>query len=290
VNDRGIHCGIAALLGACSFDSTGGTGEGSSASATDVDTTAAADDDGTGTTSTASASESDSGTSTGADATSSGAVTTDDGGSSGPPDPCAVDNGGCDEDATCSIDDDGEIECECPDGFDDDGEECTVVPALEVLRWELPCTDDLGATCTAATTASDSAVLVGETGVLYDVELRVRGVLEQKAYVGGVDDGLWYQGGDPLPDAGWNSTELAISDPAQIYRYNNGPSSVWECVEVDITRSVKVLAGATITISVANDNGIIITNDTEIVVPDVDPAPGAFDGQFAQLEAVSITH
>ncbi len=292
VNHRGIHCGVAALLVACSFDSTGGSGE--SASTTSGDTTGMDDDgadDAPGTTSNGSmsGSESDTGPTTDADSTSTAGATTDDGGdSSGEPDPCSVDNGGCDEDAECSVDDDGEVECECPDGFDGDGQECTVVPALEILRWELACGTDLGDTCTSDTSATDSAVLVAEPG-LYDVELRIRGVLEQKAYIGGVEDGVWYSGGDPLPDAGWNSTELTISDPAQVYRYNNGPSSVWEVVEVDITRSVKMTAGATITISVSNDNALMIDNDAGIVVDDIEPAPQAFDGQFAQLDAVSIT-
>lgn len=291
VNHRGIHCGVAALVVACSFDSTGGTGEGSGA--TSAETTASADDDdGDDTTSNASMSgaESDTGGSTHVDSTTTAPGTSDDAGdTTGPADACAVDNGGCDEDAVCTVEDDGTVACACPDGFDGDGQECTVVPMLETLRWELPCGADLGDTCSADTSAMDSAVLVGEPGVLYDVELRIRGVLEQKAYIGGVDDGAWYSGGDPLPDAGWNSTELTISDPAQLYRYNNGPSSVWECVEVDITHVVKMSAGATISISVENDNAIMIDNDGGIVVADIEPAPEAFDGQFAQADAVSIT-
>jgi hypothetical protein len=285
---RGLRFGIAALVGGCGFDSSGATGGSAASTGTEGSTSTA--DDGEASTTTSQSASTGAATSTGAD--ESGDVGATSGGSevdsTGAGDPCAVDNGGCDDDATCSIDDHGEVVCTCHEGFEGDGSECTVVPALEMLRWELPCGVDLGLTCSADMNAMDSAVLVGEPGVIYAVELRIRGVLEQKAYSGGMDDGFWYEGGDPVFDAGWNATSLVISDPPQVFRYNNGPSSVWECVLVDVTRTVYVTAGATVSISVDTGNAIIVDNDSGVVVPDVDPAPEAFDGQFAQVDIVSI--
>ncbi|HET6583750.1 MAG TPA: calcium-binding EGF-like domain-containing protein [Nannocystaceae bacterium] len=284
---------IAATLGGCGFDSSGSTaGQGGStggeSSTTEADGAVTTDV----TTDGSQSAGADSTTSVGPDDTTGAGTTASEAGASesstGAVDPCAVDNGGCDEDATCSLDDDGEVDCECDDGFEGDGEECTVVPALAMLRWNLPCGVDLGDTCTADMTAMDSAVLVGEPGVIYTVELRVRGVLESKAYANGTDDGAWYIGGDPVIDGGWNETTLEVSDPPQLFRYNNGTRGVWEPVAVDVTRTIHVTAGATVTIAVDTENAIIIDNDDGVVVPDVAPAPEAYDGQFAQVDILSI--
>lgn len=286
---RGGCFGIAVLLGGCAFDSSGSTGGQDASVGTESSTTDEVGDDAT----TASPSTgADAASTTGTDDGVDPGETSSDGGgdssSTGGGDPCATDNGGCDEEATCTVDEQGKIDCECDQGFEGDGRECTVVPSLELLRWNLPCMVDLGDTCTSDMSALDSAVLVGEPGVIYAVELRIRGVLESKAYQNGMDDGSWYVGGDPVPDGGWNQTALEVSDPPQLFRYNNGLAGVWEPFAVDVTRIIHITAGATVTIAVDTENGIIIDNDDGVVVPDVEPAPEVYDGQFAQVDVLSI--
>lgn len=199
----------------------------------------------------------------------------------------------CDPDAVCSVVGDA-IECTCNEGYTGDGYTCVVVPALATLRWEMPCLPQLcGEACeTELAETADAEVLTGEPGVLYDVTLRIRGVVEEKTYLGGTEDGHWHEGGEPADDA-FNEMYLDISAPPRRYWLNGGTSNQGWCVPLDYQRGVEVEAGATVTIGMFDPNTCQILNQDQpggdpIVIPDIPPAPNFYDGQFVQVDAVSF--
>lgn len=279
------------LVGGCGFD-TGGVGDpgmgelvdGSSSTAVDA-VTSSAEGEGSGSASgggvpTSSADGSEGSSDTG-DASSTGET----------PMPCA-DDGGCDADASCAPDPSGEVAvCTCNAGFVGDGIDCAVVPQLAMLRVEAAC-DWGGAGVCAAGGDADQTMLVGEPGVVYRVTLRVRGVVELKTYSGGSQDGLWHPGGNPAPDL-WNLATLSIAGgkatQAQSIRLNSGSSGAFSLTAVDITHDAFIEAGALVRLSIDPVDFTQIGNAADLVIPDIPPAPDAFDGQFLQIDAVAIT-
>lgn len=210
---------------------------------------------------------------------------------------CAVANGGCGPNATCS-EPAGKITCTCKDGFVGDGGTCADVAATLVgLRWELPCTapNANASLCgAAAAPVVKTATLSGAPGTTYAVTLRFRGIIEPNAYSGGSATGFFYTGG-AASDPYANIYELKVSAPVTKYFVNAGtvrPSNDLYCETIDYTATVDMTAGATVTLTANPRDALQIKNrnqaGTALVVPNVPPAPAAFDGQFVQMDVVSI--
>lgn len=279
--------GLAAAVG-CAFDSGGvGGGGGTGVSGGDDTSTGGAASTGV---EPASSTPPETGDGDGDTSTSTSTSTTTGGeDSTGPFDPCAIDHGGCDVDATCEPDPSGEVAvCDCNVGFVGNGVDCAIAPVLETLRVEAECGFSALGYCDAGDVEAE-VVLVGEPGTLYVVTLRVRGVVEERSYDGGAPDGLWNPGGEIADGVDWwNRTELAISAPAQSIRLNNGSSGDATCVPVDMTHDVVVEAGASLRLSIDTVDGSQAQNSDDVVIPGIPPAPEAFDGQFLQIDPVMI--
>lgn len=207
---------------------------------------------------------------------------------------CSVDNGGCDPNATC-VPEPGGRSCVCHPGWMGDGEVCEdIATGLVGLRVELPCeTDPIVDSCATIEESEAEATLSDSAEGSYDITLRFRGVVEQKTYFDEESaDGYWREGGTPEIDT-FNIYSLAISSPAQTYYLNGGTSETRNCWGIDYTQTVTVDSEATVVLQ-ASDGGDemqIINLDEEgqpIVVPDIEPAPDAFNGQFVQVDVVSI--
>jgi hypothetical protein len=122
--------------------------------------------------------------------------------------------------------------------------------------------------------------------------MRFRGVVERKSYTGGTADGLWYVGGAPVSNA-YNVYSLTTSAPAQTY-YLNAGAQADVCVGIDYERTVRVQGGGrvTLTSNTGTDSAQVSNHDAmnaPIFVPGVAPAPMAYDGQFVQMDVVSVT-
>lgn len=200
----------------------------------------------------------------------------------------------CDADAEC-LDQEGSIVCTCRPGFLGDGYSCAPAPTLAPLHWELPCTPDdcsSRACVTGQMAASDAQPLVGEAGVTYDVTLWIRGVVEEKEYLGGAEDGHWSEGGTPNGD-NFNQMALEVSDPPQKYWINSGGADVSHCVALDDTRTLPIKAGAMVTLSVVDPNACQIFNQdgpggVPLQIPDIPTVTQPFDGQFVYVEVVGV--
>ncbi|MFT3696842.1 MAG: hypothetical protein QM831_27115 [Kofleriaceae bacterium] len=162
--------------------------------------------------------------------------------------------------------------------------------ALNGLRWEIPCGTHTGATgCVAVVPAPVTAMLSGSG--TYQVELRFRGVVELKTYANGTTTGTFNTGGDENSD-GYNLYKLSVSAPAQSY-YLNAGEELQRAVALDFTAKIPIAGGATVTLTADPQDGAEVQNvdldGNPIVVPDIAPAPAAYDGQFVQMDVVAIT-
>lgn len=191
----------------------------------------------------------------------------------------------------------------CPPGFALVNGACVEVAAsLDGLRWELPCLiidpqypEWICATHPEVTRAT---TLLGAPGRQYDVRVRVRGVVETRAYSGGVFVAPFVKRGaeaNPPPDDAWNIYRLDVSAPAERWYLNAGVSGEYLCHPIDVTFTIRVSAGARVSLYASPVDGRLsqIRNrsdaGTPIVVPGVPPAPMPFDGQFLQLDVVGVS-
>jgi len=128
----------------------------------------------------------------------------------------------------------------------------------------------------------------GAPGVIHDVTIRVRGVVEPKNFTGGTVEHDHFQiGGTPDVDH-YNFYSLKVSDPAESYTVNRNEKKVGHFLfPIDYTVTIPIRGGATVTLGAYDDNDISIANHQNIVVPEIPPAPAPFDGQFFQLDVLA---
>jgi len=129
----------------------------------------------------------------------------------------------------------------------------------------------------------------GAPGVVHDVTIRVRGVVEPKNFTGGTVEHEHFQvGGTPDVDH-YNFYSLKVSDPPESYTVNRSDKKVGHFLfPIDYTVTVPIRGGATVTLGAYDDNDISIANHQKIVVPEIPPAPAPFDGQFFQLDVLAV--
>jgi hypothetical protein len=141
------------------------------------------------------------------------------------------------------------------------------------------------------------ATIGGQIGVVYDVTLRIRGVLEPKVYTGGTaETNHFYVGGAATPSL-YNAFGIEVSSPPQTYflNYDEGLGESYRVFAVDHTKVIKMMGGATVTLAISDADCTLVRNCTSFagpcspyVIPDVAPSAG-YDGQFAQIDVVSVT-
>jgi hypothetical protein len=143
----------------------------------------------------------------------------------------------------------------------------------------------------------------GDDSVVYRFTLRIRGVMEPKIY----DDcaGLFSRETNPADESGqiyvcqgsesttwpdtYNLWRLTVADPAQVYYLNaNTEAGNHRVNTIDGEFEVLVRGGASLSVEFDDLNGGQIRN-CSLVVPEIDPAPLAYDGNFVQLELVDWT-
>jgi hypothetical protein len=126
----------------------------------------------------------------------------------------------------------------------------------------------------------------GKPGRLYDVTLRVRGVVEPKNFTqGDVKQEHFQSGGTPARDH-YNFYNIQVSDPPATYTVNRHADKVGHFVfALDYQVTISIKGGASVVLGAYDSNDIAIANHKGITVPEVTPTP--FDGQFFQIDVVS---
>jgi hypothetical protein len=167
-----------------------------------------------------------------------------------------------------------------------------VATALGGLRWELPCAGaHAGDGCATGATVRTALTLPGDPATTFDATLRFRGVVELVRVDGGTGSEHFREGG-ALETVGYNAYSLEVASPQAVYFLNAGQSGPRRTFPVDYTRTIPLRGGSLLTL-VANprDGAELINTDGDggtNVIPGIPPAPLAFDGQFLQLDVVSV--
>lgn len=130
----------------------------------------------------------------------------------------------------------------------------------------------------------------GRNGIVYDVALHVRGVVEPKNFTGGTVQFDHFQAGGTAVKNDYNFYSLHVSDPEATYTFNRNEEKVGHYVfAIDYRVRIPIRGGATVTMGAYDSNDVAIANHPHLVVNGIPPAPGPFDGQFFQLDAESTT-
>jgi hypothetical protein len=175
--------------------------------------------------------------------------------------------------------------------------------ALHGARWEFSCKEPMpenpqpGKGCSSAVVKGDpkktdqftfERKFDGEPGKRYRVTLRFRGVVEPMMYKNGEMDGdYFYRGGEPN-NAGYNIYQLSTSSPPAHYFLNRQDKVDHKIFTIDYEKTIEIDGGATVTFHGNGQNGLLISNFSKLVVPDVSPAPQPFNGQFVQMDVVKV--
>ncbi len=174
--------------------------------------------------------------------------------------------------------------------------------SLRGLRLELPCKGEKfekGEEChwdqSLAQTADPAWKLKleravafgGKPGTLYDVTLRVRGVVEPKNFSDGDVKAEHFQSaGTPVTDH-YNFYDIEVSEPHAVFTVNRNVEKVGHFVfALDYQVTIPIRGGAQVKLGAYDSNDIAIANHKSLSLPEVAPTP--FDGQFFQIDVVSV--
>jgi hypothetical protein len=179
-------------------------------------------------------------------------------------------------------------------------------------RWELPCEDPTQRdTCPWDPALLEGAVedpnftlrretavtFGGDPGVVYDVQIRIRGLVEAKDFTGGeVQENHFQIGGTPGTND-YNIYAIEVGDPAQVYTLNRNEMGVGHYTFIlDYTVTIPIAAGTEVVMAMSDPNNIAIANPggasgsaDPFVVPDIPPFPDPYYGQFIQMDVLSVT-
>ena len=175
--------------------------------------------------------------------------------------------------------------------------------SIDGYRWEFGCKEPMpenpakGANCASALVKGDpkktdnftaEKAFEGEKGKRYLVTLRFRGVVEPMMYKNGKKDGdYFYIGGEPN-NSTYNIYKFSVSSPESHYFLNRQDKVGHVTFTIDYTKTIEIDGGAKITFHGDGQNGQLISNYGKLVVPGVAPAPKPFNGQFVQVDVVSV--
>jgi hypothetical protein len=163
----------------------------------------------------------------------------------------------------------------------------------------------------AGTVVLDTFSVTGDVLTIYDVTLRVRGIVELKHFLGGTRAApsgtlnAWYVGGSPdlSHEPAFNVYEMTVSSPSQTFHLNSAPSQAEErreTFEIDYQVTIPVRGGATITLTNRDPNCISNKNCTAPATPNsqcspitlagfTDPrVPQPYNGQFIVMELLQV--
>ncbi len=176
--------------------------------------------------------------------------------------------------------------------------------AIDGVRFSFPCKNAMpdnpkeGENCDSALVTGDPAKtdnftiekkFGGQPGKRYQVKLRFRGVVEPMKYKGGKQVGEYFYIGGEGDDKTYNIYKLAISSPESHYFLNRQDATGHKIFSIDYTQTVEIDGGATVTFYGNGQNGKMISNFKKLVVPDVEPAPKPFNGQFIQVNVIDVS-
>jgi hypothetical protein len=220
---------------------------------------------------------------------------------------CTTNGGSCGSVGNCSF----SVVCCGTPGFSPAIAVPTTSPiCLLSLRWNLPCLSVPNPLmCSQTNPQIQTGAVSGNSLSLYNITLRFRGIVEPKIYYGGSSiggQGAFYAGGNPANDSN-NIYALTVSDPPQKFYLNADLPLVVNVI--DFIVSFMIHGGASISLTAntgslqpicwhmffffqlifCSVDGFGGANIDSLKVPNISPAPQAYNGQFVQLDLVSMS-
>jgi len=153
----------------------------------------------------------------------------------------------------------------------------------------------------------ETVTFAGTPGTVYDVTVRIRGVVEPKHYLGGTKDEVhegWYVGGAPNTAGAYQVYMLGVSEPQQVYFLNAvNHAEAHFSYPVDYTVTIPIAGGSQVRFLASDTNCSAIRNcdSTSIdgiasqakcyplVVPGESSVAQPYDGQFMVMHVVSVS-
>lgn len=191
------------------------------------------------------------------------------------------------------------------------GPDLSIVEGLSGLRIDDPCAGSpqvtVGATCNhvmltgGAFHQAKKVTIGGNDGEVYDVTIRVRGVVEPTNVVGGMRSGSemfaymgqnwrkvpWTVGGAvPPDDTDYAQWSIIVSSPEQRYYMNDYQRVGHFVFSLDYEVTIPIAAGSEVTLDANDDNERLILN-YERYAPDGVSGSENY-GQFVELDVVAI--
>jgi len=175
--------------------------------------------------------------------------------------------------------------------------------SLDGYRFQFPCKGKMpekpkkGAGCQSALVKGDPfktdnfkkvVHFGGKAGKTYKVTLRFRGVVEPMMYKNGKMDGdYFYIGGEPN-NGTYNIYKIDVASPKSHYFLNRQDRVGHRIFTIDYVKTIEIEGGSQITLSGDGQNGKLISNFAQHVVPEIAPAPKPYHGQFIQIDVVKV--
>jgi hypothetical protein len=162
---------------------------------------------------------------------------------------------------------------------------------LDNQGWFLPRYTNYGYYCSCPMDVTTIKQLTGDINWVYNVKLRVRGVVEFRNHTGGESISTYfYRSGTPNDYYLANDYSLSISDPPEYYWLNNAVfSNTVHVIDYEIT--IQVRGGASVTLYATSNGGEEIDNVVAaggpLTVPSVTWIPQPYAGQFIVLTYIS---
>ncbi|AUX38738.1 hypothetical protein SOCE26_001160 [Sorangium cellulosum] len=172
-----------------------------------------------------------------------------------------------------------------------DGEDLLAAAAsIDGFRWEMPCEQDPGDRdeCTTSTRVDEERTFGGSPDTIYQVTVRLRGVVEPETYKDGTPDGMHFRVGGSPDNPTYNVYSFSVSDPPEVYYLNDSPTVGHDVFIIDHMKTIPIRGGATVSFLGDDPNHVMIANFEHLVVDGVPPAPEPFIGQFIQLDVQSV--
>lgn len=133
----------------------------------------------------------------------------------------------------------------------------------------------------------------GDSAVIYDVKLRVRGLAEPNTYQGGTLEPAFFYVGGQTTQPGYTAYSLTVVDPAEVYFFNYNGSVGHFVMELDYEAVIPMRGETRVTFDVNGQtsapDGHGVSNRDRVVIEGVPPAPEPFNGQFIQFDVLEVT-
>lgn len=135
----------------------------------------------------------------------------------------------------------------------------------------------------------------GREGVVYDVRLRIRGIVEPTTIAGGetpLAEHPYYQVGGTVRAREWSAWHIEVSNPRQTYWLNHYPQVGHMIYLEDFEATIPIAGGAAVVVRVVDGNDRQIDNneagraDRLQIIKGVMDKP--LDGQMVRLDAVRV--